>query len=152
MSVLGTSSDQGSVSMYAAMRDDGDLTIILINKAIQPLTCPLTVSSFVPQGPAEVYRYSGANLLQIVRESDLPIPVGQASIALPASSITLLVVPGTAVDCDGDGDIDVADFACFADCMSGPLQDPSPDCTRFDLATDGHVDLMDFAHFTRLGN
>jgi hypothetical protein len=56
-------------------------------------------------------------------------------------------------DFDGDGDMDLDDFAVFADCMAGP--DATPDLTlagvdateclaAFDFNTDEDVDLFDF--------
>lgn len=60
------------------------------------------------------------------------------------------------VDFDDDGDIDVADFAVFANCLSGPDETTVPDgCTpeQFedaDLDNDSDVDLRDAAVFQRL--
>ncbi|MFH0982293.1 MAG: M28 family peptidase [Planctomycetota bacterium] len=61
-------------------------------------------------------------------------------------------VPG---DFDGDGDVDLADYAVFADCMAGPETTPAPappataqDCLNvFDFDVDSDVDLTDFAGF-----
>ena len=55
-----------------------------------------------------------------------------------------------AQDVDGDGDVDVNDFAKFQVCFNGPGQpwagDPK-DCTCFDQDDDGDVDVSDFAVF-----
>ena len=56
-------------------------------------------------------------------------------------------------DFDGDGDVDLDDYAVFADCMAGPGLTPSPtppvttqDCLDvFDFDVDEDVDLLDFA-------
>ena len=56
-------------------------------------------------------------------------------------------------DLDGDGDVDLDDYAVFADCMAGPGLTPSPtppvttqDCLDvFDFDVDEDVDLLDFA-------
>jgi len=59
-------------------------------------------------------------------------------------------------DFDGDGDRDSADYARFADCMTGPDIIVLPDdCTIFDLVEadiddDNDVDLHDAMVFTRL--
>ncbi|MCK4658532.1 MAG: FG-GAP repeat protein [Phycisphaerae bacterium] len=49
-------------------------------------------------------------------------------------------------DFDGDGDVDLADFAVFSSCFTGPGGGP-PDfgCGFFDLEPDNDVDLDDYA-------
>ena len=66
------------------------------------------------------------------------------------------LVPG---DFDDDGDVDLEDYAGFADCMGNPEEAPDPtppatgeECLKaFDVDTDGDVDLQDFAGF-RIGS
>ena len=55
-------------------------------------------------------------------------------------------------DLDGDGDVDLADFVLFADCLSGPGVAYPVGCDAADLegAGDGDVDLADFAVFQEL--
>jgi len=69
-----------------------------------------------------------------------------AHLALPVSATFHAgTLPG---DCDGDGDVDLADFAntgCFIDCLEGPNTPVDAPCTIFDLDHDGDVDLSDFA-------
>ncbi|MCK4660109.1 MAG: hypothetical protein KAV82_11360 [Phycisphaerae bacterium] len=55
-------------------------------------------------------------------------------------------VPG---DCNGDGLVDLDDFAVFAGCMAGPQGGLDPGCGCCDLDADGDVDLADFATFQR---
>jgi len=58
--------------------------------------------------------------------------------------------PGPALpgDYDGDGDVDLADFAHFPDCMTGPdAGPPDPGCEAFCLDPDADVDLDDFGVF-----
>jgi len=52
-------------------------------------------------------------------------------------------------DLDDDGDVDLDDFAIFADCVSGPDVPVQPGCEAADLDSDGDVDLADFALFQR---
>jgi hypothetical protein len=94
-SVSATSSDQSKLSVYAAKRTDGALTIMVINKTGGALTSPLTISHF-DGSLVDVYRYSAANLNQIVSQPDLLLNGGSLSTTYPANSITLLVVnPGS---------------------------------------------------------
>jgi hypothetical protein len=53
-------------------------------------------------------------------------------------------VPG---DTDGDGDVDLDDFASFPSCMAGPEVDVGTNCEKFDFDEDLDVDLADFALF-----
>lgn len=50
-------------------------------------------------------------------------------------------------DFDFDGDVDLADFADFGACMSGPEVPADPACSLGDFDCDGDVDLGDFALF-----
>ncbi len=54
-------------------------------------------------------------------------------------------------DADGDGDVDWADFAVFADYLEGPSADPQLSGWQFfDVDMDDDVDLHDFAGFQRV--
>ncbi len=49
-------------------------------------------------------------------------------------------------DCDGDGDVDLANYAAFPACTTGPAAGPpAPPCGCFDINLDDAVDLLDFA-------
>ena len=51
-------------------------------------------------------------------------------------------------DCDGDGDVDLADFAYWSECATGPLEPPvyyGWTCAALDTDHDGNIDLADFA-------
>jgi hypothetical protein len=76
-------------------------------------------------------------------------PGDEILVAGQSGTITLLVrdsaLPG---DFDGDGDVDLEDYAEFPACMSGPDLDPGPEgCDAFDFEFDLDVDLLDFASF-----
>ncbi len=66
------------------------------------------------------------------------------------NSVLLEVVEPTPGDCDEDSDVDMFDFACFVDCMTGPGGGLLPDCEGLDFDEDGDVDLLDFAEFQKL--
>ncbi len=51
-------------------------------------------------------------------------------------------------DFDGDGEVDLEDFARMPDCLTGPDLGPVEiGCEAFDFDTDGDVDVGDFAAF-----
>jgi hypothetical protein len=50
-------------------------------------------------------------------------------------------------DLDEDGDVDLADFAAWIPCLTGPDVVPSPGCEAADLDGDNDVDSADFAAF-----
>jgi len=70
-----------------------------------------------------------------------------------AVSVTILPDSGVAGDYDGDGDVDLADFAAMVECLYGPQVVPVPVppmsaqlCLEiFDLNSDGDVDMQDMA-------
>ncbi|MBI4918119.1 MAG: glycoside hydrolase family 44 protein [Acidobacteria bacterium] len=97
LGAFAASADEGRLSAYAARRvADGRLTVMVVNKTADALTSTVTVESFVPSGSAEVWRYSAADLGAIVREADATLAAGALTTTFPASSITLLVIPGGA--------------------------------------------------------
>ncbi|HOA76013.1 MAG TPA: dockerin type I domain-containing protein [Phycisphaerae bacterium] len=56
-------------------------------------------------------------------------------------------------DTDGDGDVDMTDFAYFQRCLSQPGQHNSDDplCECFDVNGDGMIDMIDLTAFTGNG-
>lgn len=50
-------------------------------------------------------------------------------------------------DSDGDGDVDLVDYAAFADCMTAPDEAAGAGCEDFDSGEDADVDLKDFSEF-----
>jgi len=58
-----------------------------------------------------------------------------------------VVAPDLPGDCDGDHDVDLADFEFVLGCLAGPgvPADPGCECAEFD--DDDDVDLADFALF-----
>jgi hypothetical protein len=69
----------------------------------------------------------------------------------PVSTFEIMPLPG---DFDGDGQVDLDDYAHFADCMAGPNIPPDPAqatvdacLIAFDFDLDNDVDLRDYAAF-----
>ncbi len=97
ISVRASSADQSRLAVYAARRSaDGALTLAVINKTGDDLNALIGLAGFEAGGAALVYRYSPADLTRIVRQPDLPSPVGSIGSAFPAQSITLIAIPGAA--------------------------------------------------------
>jgi hypothetical protein len=101
MALTSTSSDQGQLSVYGAIRSsDGAETIVVINKTYGPLPAVLTLPNLTATGPAKTYLYSNANLAAIVAQPDVTVtpasassPSATISATFPAASITLYVIP-----------------------------------------------------------
>src|SRR5205823_5259278 len=91
--VQSSSADQGSLSIYGALRADLSLTVIVINKSSGDLSSTLSLSNFSAASAAKVWSYSTAKLDSIVSQPDAPVGDDSLTTVFPASSITLLVIP-----------------------------------------------------------
>jgi len=92
-SVQSVSADQGSLSVFGAVRSDLNLTAMVINKTGNDLSSTLSLANFNAGPAAHVWRYSGANLGAIVAQPDVATTAGALVTVFPANSITLLVIP-----------------------------------------------------------
>jgi uncharacterized protein (TIGR03437 family) len=90
--VQASSADQGKLAVYAAVRTDGQLTVMVINKTGNDLASVVHLANFTAGPKAHVWQYGKANLGAIVNQPDLAVG-GDISAVFPANSITLLVVP-----------------------------------------------------------
>jgi hypothetical protein len=77
------------------------------------------------------------------------IPYAERSDGTHGRALVYTLTCGREGDWDGDGDVDLADFAPFAECLGGPLGPASGACTLADLNYDGRTDLADFAMFAQ---
>jgi hypothetical protein len=105
-SVLATSDDtavshgsqdgQGTVSVYAAKRADGRLSVVLINKTSASVTSPLRITGTKLAPTALRYQWTGASPTTITATQSA-VSGFATGIALPAQSITTLIIsPATA--------------------------------------------------------
>ncbi|MFL5348296.1 MAG: glycoside hydrolase family 44 protein [Hyalangium sp.] len=95
-SVLAQVPDPDTVSAFAAVRSsDGALTIMVVGKFLTG-TAGLTVdlAGFAPAGTAQVWQLTAANTL--TRLTDVTLSGTRLTATVPASSITLFVVPRAA--------------------------------------------------------
>jgi len=92
-SISAVSSDQGSLSVYAAQRSsDNAVTILVINKTTGALSSSIALSNLTLPATAQVYTYTSANLTSIAHPSDAPITSGSLSYTFPGYSAVMFVV------------------------------------------------------------
>lgn len=94
-SVSAVSGNPDLLSIFAAQRSDGTLTVMVLNKATSDLTSSIELANFSPASVAQAYTYSSANLSAIVRGVDVAASTGPMTSTFPARSITLLVLPAS---------------------------------------------------------
>lgn len=94
-SIQAASANQEKLAIYAARRNDGKLTVMVINKTAQPLISTLTLTGFTSAAHAQVYRYGPTNLSAIVHQADQLVTATGFTATYPENSITLIVLePG----------------------------------------------------------
>ena len=72
--VLATSTDEGRLSVYAAIRAwDGALTVMAINKTAGALTSPVTIETFAAASAAHVFSYGASNQRRWCRLPTQPV-------------------------------------------------------------------------------
>jgi hypothetical protein len=86
---LYASSDDPNVSLYAAQRADGAVTLMVINLASEPIETALRLDNLVPAATAETWLFDAEHNAEQVDDTPL---AAEASLSLPAESVTLLVV------------------------------------------------------------
>lgn len=94
-SVRAASADQDELAVYAAQRSsDEALTLMIVNKSLtDDLTSTVSIAGRTGSEPAEVYRYSGADLSSITHAPDVTVGSDGFTSTFPASSITLVEIP-----------------------------------------------------------
>jgi hypothetical protein len=107
------------------------------------------IDGFIPN-PGDMFEVVTAGAITGVLDSVVfTNPPGNLdlSVTYAANSVTIQTIGSVPGDCDGDGDVDLADYACFLDCLTGPDGGLLPDCGPFDFDSDSDVDLRDLAIF-----
>jgi len=91
-SVNSSSTDQGQLSVYGALRSTGAaLTVVAINKTTSAIQTSLTLANFNSTSSAAVYTYSNANLAQIVAGAPVSVASNSLTYNFPAYSATVFV-------------------------------------------------------------
>lgn len=88
--LLSAESNDPHITVYAAQREDGAVTVMVINLGDEPFTRTLSVSGFEAAGEAEVWRFdreTNAEQIEPLAYSD------GVSITVPGQSLTLYVIP-----------------------------------------------------------
>ncbi len=92
-SISAVSSDQGSLSLYAAQRtSDNAVTILAINKTAAPITSAVVFANLSLPPAADAYVYSARNLTSIVQSGDAAITGGTLRYTFPSYSAVMFVV------------------------------------------------------------
>lgn len=87
--LVGSESGDFDVTITAALRDDGALTFIVINRAPEAKSIPLTLAGFTPSGDAEVWRLDSEHEAELIA----PVPAADGMmLELPAQSATLYIL------------------------------------------------------------
>ncbi|NVN89848.1 MAG: PKD domain-containing protein [Desulfuromonadales bacterium] len=93
VSVQAASSDQTTLSLYAAQRSaDNALTLLVINKTGSAKTSSISLTGFTPASSAQVYRYSSSPANAIEHLADQAITATGFGSSFPGNSITLFAI------------------------------------------------------------
>ncbi|MDX1991936.1 MAG: hypothetical protein SF029_06090 [bacterium] len=88
--LLAADSANPDVSAYAALREDGTLTLLAINWSSDAVTETLTLSGFTLGGDADVYRFDATVNAELVGTEAIS---DDGTVTLPPESMTVFVVP-----------------------------------------------------------
>jgi len=96
-SVAATVPDPDNVAAYAALRSsDGALTLMVVGKFLSgSANVTVDLTGFTAAGPVQVWQLTSANTLS--RRTDLQVSGARLATTVPASSVTLFVVPGSSL-------------------------------------------------------
>jgi len=113
-----------------------------------PTTCTVdvstTVNAFLATGePGVGFRFQ----IDTESQSEGSEAFIDARDADPGTKPKLTITDRVPGDVDGDRDVDLADFAEIADCLSGPGTNVYAPCTPADFDVDRDVDLLDVQTF-----
>ena len=85
-----TSSGDPDVSVTGALRDDGTLTLMVVNLGPDEKSMPLQLAGFAPGGPAEIWRLDKDHKAEQI---DAQILADGSELVVPGQSVTLIALP-----------------------------------------------------------
>ena len=88
--LLAAESTTPDVTIYAAKRDDGALTLMVINLGPDEAASTLKLAGFTPANDAEVWRFDAEN--NVVQIDSQAVTDG-SSITVPGQSMTVYIIP-----------------------------------------------------------
>lgn len=86
--LLDSSSTDEDVTITAALREDGALTLMVINLGPEEVTKTLDLTGFTAAGEAEVWRFDAEHKAEQVESVDV-----SAGLTLPGQSATVYIIP-----------------------------------------------------------
>jgi hypothetical protein len=95
--VSAVSSDQGTLSIYAAQRStDNAVTVLVINKTTAAIASAISFANLSLPSSAQVFTYSAVNLTAIVHAANVSITNSGVSYSFPGYSAVMFVIQPTA--------------------------------------------------------
>lgn len=123
--------------------------LVVFGIALLDGTLEIDFDNFTP-APGDAFSIvSAINVFGTFDQLDVSgLPQGLSlEVVYQPTFVQVVVVQSLPGDCDGDGDVDLADHAGLDACLGGPDVGFGFDCDCFDFDLDGDVDLEDFAGF-----
>jgi hypothetical protein len=93
--LLASESTDPDVSIYAARRDDGMLTVMVVNLGPEERSLSLELIGFMPSEPAEVWRFDAEHNAEQIGAEEIR---ERGMVTVPGQSMTLYAVPGQQTD------------------------------------------------------
>src|SRR5581483_7981091 len=84
-----TGSTDADVTVTAAWRNDGALTLMVVNPTVQPKSVTIDLTGLTPTGPAELWRLDPTHNATRIGTTD---ELTAGTLTLPAQSVSLYIL------------------------------------------------------------